>query len=92
MAKTVVFLAAFVGLSSLDCFVHVGVVANGGMKTSRWTGREETTASSPELFPNCRSKVLSLSVLSRLVLYFVLLSVVVVTATASSSYCLFTSF
>ena len=78
MAKTAVFLAAFVGLSSLDCFVHVGAVANGGMKTSRWTGREETTASSPELFPNCRSKVLSLLVLSRLVLYFVCLSVAIV--------------
>ena len=72
MAKTVVFLAAFVGLSLLDCFVHVGVVASGGMKTSRWTGREETAASSPE-FPNCRSKVLSLLVLPCLVLYFVCL-------------------
>ena len=92
MAKTVVFLAAFVGLSLLDCFVHVGVVASGGMKTSRWTGREETAASSPELFQNCRSKVLSLLVLSCLVLYFVCLSVVFVTATAFSSYCLFTSF
>ena len=30
------------------------------MKTSRWIGREETTASSPELFPNSGSKVLSL--------------------------------
>ena len=80
MAKTVVFLAAFVGLSSLNCSVHVGVVASGGMKTSRWTGREETAASSPELFPNCRSKVLSLLVLSRLVLYFVCLSVAVVVA------------
>ena len=78
MTKTVVFLAAFVGLSSLDCFVHVGVVANGGMKTSRWTGREETTASSPELFPTCRSKVLTLSVSSRLVLNFVCLSVAIV--------------
>ena len=30
------------------------------MKTSQWIGREETTASSPELFPNSGSKVLSL--------------------------------
>ena len=30
------------------------------MKMSRWTGREETTACSPELFPNSGSKVLVL--------------------------------
>ena len=33
--------------------------AKGGMKMSHWTGQQQMTASSPELFPNCRSKVYS---------------------------------
>ena len=72
MAKTMAFLVAFVVLLSLDYFVSAEALAKGGMKTSHWTGRQQTSASSPELFPNCRSKVLSLLVLPFCLFYFVL--------------------
>lgn len=58
MAEAMAFRIVCVVVLLLPCLVHCAVADEGGVgKVSHWDVRDGMTATSPDLFPNCRSKV-----------------------------------